>query len=266
MSEAETDATTRTSWYVVGFAQDDYTVRSQLTLNFGLRWETDTPIKDENNRMNGFDAAQINPVSGTPGAVKFMGVNGFRTTPYDLDLAELDRLGLRDKTIVVFTVDHGYQLGEKGKWSKAGSLFEMGTRVPLIIDAPGMRGNGQVVTRIVQSLDIYPTLVQLSGLNPPSHGLEGRSLVPLLNQPNARWNHPAFSIWSEDGSTIHGTAVRDERWRYAEFGEGGKNGAMLFDEHADPLEIKNLVEDPQYANQRARLSDWIRRYAAQEIA
>jgi len=84
-TEAETDATTRRSWYLAGFAQDDYTVSPRLTLNVGLRWETDTPIKDENNRMNGFDPNQINPVSGTPGVVKFMGLNGFRTTPYDLD-------------------------------------------------------------------------------------------------------------------------------------------------------------------------------------
>jgi hypothetical protein len=85
-SEAQTFATTRTSWYIAGFAQDDFAVNPYLTLNFGLRWETDTPIKDENNKMNGFDPNLINPVSGTPGVVKFMGVNGFRTTPYDLDL------------------------------------------------------------------------------------------------------------------------------------------------------------------------------------
>ena len=56
-----------------------------MTLNIGVRWETDTPIVDARNRMNGFDPHQINPVSGTPGVVKFMGLNGFRTTPYDLD-------------------------------------------------------------------------------------------------------------------------------------------------------------------------------------
>ncbi len=86
VSVAQTDATSRTSWYLVGFAQDDFTISPQLTLNFGLRWETDTPIKDSSNRMNGFDATQINPVSGTPGVVKFMGADGFRSTPYDLDL------------------------------------------------------------------------------------------------------------------------------------------------------------------------------------
>lgn len=73
-------------------------------------------------------------------------------------LAELDKLGLRENMIVVFVADHGYQLGEKGKWSKAGSLFEMSARVPLIVSAPGMKGNGQTCARIVESLDIYPTL------------------------------------------------------------------------------------------------------------
>lgn len=85
-SEAQTQPVTRTSWYLAGFAQDDFTLSRSLTLNLGLRWETDTPIKDENNRMNGFDAQAINPVSGTPGVVKFLGVNGFRQTPFNADL------------------------------------------------------------------------------------------------------------------------------------------------------------------------------------
>lgn len=85
-SVAQTQPVTRTSWYSVGFVQDDFTIAPRLTLNLGVRWETDSPIKDENNRMNGFDATANNPVSNTPGVVKFMGVNGFRTTPYDLDL------------------------------------------------------------------------------------------------------------------------------------------------------------------------------------
>jgi iduronate 2-sulfatase len=176
-------------------------------------------------------------------------------------LAELDRLGLRDNTIIVFAVDHGYQLGEKGKWSKAGSLFEMGTRVPLLMAVPGVKGNGQSCYRIVQSLDIYPTLVELCGLPQPA-GLEGQSLVPLLHNPKAAWDRPAYSVWSEDGSTLHGVAVRTEKWRYAEYGPEGKNGAMLLDPHADPFEMKNLAEDPRQAKVCAELSALTRQYAA----
>ena len=175
-------------------------------------------------------------------------------------LAELDRLGLRQNTIIVFVCDHGYQLGEKGKWSKAGSLFEMGTRVPLMICAPGVRGNGQTCTRIVQSLNIYATLAELCSLQLPP-GIESRSIVSLLNNPQADWDHPAYSVWSEDGATLHGTAVRTANWRYAEFGPDGSNGAMLLDPR-DPNELKNLADDPRYADVRATLSPLVRRYAS----
>ncbi len=179
-------------------------------------------------------------------------------------LTELDSLGLRQNTVVVFVADHGYQLGEKGKWSKAGSLFEMGTRVPLIISAPGMKGNGASCPRIVESLDIYPTLVELCGLT-PQREIEGASLTPLLKQPDAKWEKPAFSIWSEDGKTIHGTAVRTEKFRYAEFGENGKNGAMLFDPHSDPLEMKNLANEEKSKSVVKELSAFTRQYAAQLV-
>jgi iduronate 2-sulfatase len=175
-------------------------------------------------------------------------------------LAELDRLGLRENTVVVFVADHGYQLGEKGKWSKAGSLFEGGTRVPLIIHTPGAKGNGRSSTRIVQSLDIYRTMAELCGLPVPA-GVEGKSLAPLLNDPRANWEEPAFSIWSEDGKTVHGTAVRTERWRYAEFGKDAAHGAMLFDVHADPMELTNLAEDAKFAEVRKRLSGLVAEYS-----
>jgi len=175
-------------------------------------------------------------------------------------IGELARLGLRQNTIIVFVADHGYQLGEKGKWSKAGSLFEMGTRVPMMIAAPNAKGNGQASLRMVQSVDIYSTLVELCGLTLPP-GNEGRSLAPLLDDPRASWEHPAYSVWSEDGSSLHGVAVRTEQWRYAEFGASGKNGAMLFDPHSDPFEMKNLADDPKYARVRATLSPLVRAYA-----
>ncbi len=175
-------------------------------------------------------------------------------------MAELDKLGLRDSTIVIFWGDHGYQLGERGKWSKAGSLFEQGDRVPWIIDAPGAKGNEQPCERVVECVDLYPTLCELCGLPKPG-GLEGRSFAPLLIDPKAPWDHEAYTIWSEDGRTIQGVAVRTDRWRFAEF-DGGRGGAMLFDEDADPQELKNLADDPQYAAVCAKLSALAKQYAA----
>jgi len=81
----ETEALDRYSWYLAGFFQDDWTINQSLTLNLGLRWETDTPITDRDNRMNGFDLRAINPVSGTPGVVKFAGQDGYPSQPYETD-------------------------------------------------------------------------------------------------------------------------------------------------------------------------------------
>jgi iduronate 2-sulfatase len=175
-------------------------------------------------------------------------------------LAELDQQGLRENTIIVFWGDHGYQLGEKGKWSKAGSLFEQGDRTPFIVVDPRLKTKGQSSERVVQAVDFYPTLAELSGLTPPKE-IEGRSLVSLLKTPKAEWNHPAFTVWSEDGKTYHGVVVRTERWRYAEFGPGGASGAMLFDQQADPHELKNLADDPKFAEVRKELSGLVRAYA-----
>jgi iduronate 2-sulfatase len=174
-------------------------------------------------------------------------------------LAELDRLGLRDKTVVLFWGDHGYHLGEKGKWSKHGSLFEVGTRVPLIVAAPGAKGNGTASPRVVQALDLYPTLCELCGLPAPP-GLEGHSLAALLHDPRAKWEHPAYSV-SGNANRLAGVAVRTERYRYAEW-NGGQGGAMLFDETADPHEMKNLADDPAHAAVRDELAALARKHAA----
>jgi arylsulfatase A-like enzyme len=174
-------------------------------------------------------------------------------------LGELDALGLRDKTVIVFWGDHGYHLGEKGKWSKAYSVFEVGARVPLIVAVPGAKGNGRACARVVQSLDIYPTLCELCGLPKPA-GLEGHSLAPLLADPNAVRDHPAYTLTTAPGGgpRLAGVAVRTQRYRYAEW-DGGRGGAMLFDHDADPHELKNLADDPRHADVRAEHARLLRK-------
>jgi iduronate 2-sulfatase len=165
-------------------------------------------------------------------------------------IAELDKLGLRENTVIVFWGDHGYHLGEKGKWAKHGSLFEIGARVPLIVLAPGTKGNGKVAPKPVQSLDIYPTLCELCGITAPA-GLEGHSLKPLLDDPGAAWDHPAYTV-AGTGKRL-GVAVRTDKFRYVEY-DGGAAGAMLFDAANDPHEVKNLADDPKYAKVREEMA------------
>lgn len=173
-------------------------------------------------------------------------------------IAALDESGMRENTIIVFCVDHGFQLGEKGKWSKAGSLWEEGTKVPLLIVDPRAKGNGQASKQIVENLDIYPTLIELCGL-PENKDLEGTSIAKLLDNPNAEWDKPAYTVWNNHGKGVTGVSVRVNRWRYAEyFGAGA--GAMLIDEENDPHELENLVRDPQYADLVAKLHELAIKY------
>lgn len=226
---------------------------------------------------DGFPPASIRPRNAdlfigrdaTPAEAKAM-IRGYLASTSWMDwnlgrvMAELDRLSLRENTIIVFWGDHGFQLGEKGKWSKAGSLFEQGARVPLIIVDPRAAANGTASPRVVETVDIYPTLVDLCGLESPP-GLEGRSLAPLLANPDALWDHPAYTVWSENGRTITGISVRTERWRFTEFYNRG-GGALLFDESKDPHEMHNLADDPQYASVRAELAKLVEQYKARETA
>lgn len=166
-------------------------------------------------------------------------------------LAELDKQGLRKKTIIVFWGDHGYHLGEKGKWSKHGSLYETGTRVPLIVAAPDKAGNGQSSPRVIETLGIYPTLCELCGVTAPT-GLQGESFAKLLDDPQAPSSRPAVSVYGKNDKLL-GATIRNERYRYAEYDEG-RAGVMLIDEQADPREQKNLADDPQFKSIRDQLA------------
>ena len=121
-------------------------------------------------------------------------------------ISTLERLKLRDNTVVMLVADHGWHLGEKGMWSKM-TLFEPATRVPLFMSAPGMTKD-KACRPHVESLDIYSTLTDICGLKVPSQ-LEGRSLKPLLQNPAAPWDRPAYSFITK--GQIKGATVRTER-------------------------------------------------------
>ena len=122
------------------------------------------------------------------------------------------------------------------------SLFEKSARVPLIIAAPGM-AKGRASPRTVELVDLYPTLADLAGLEPP-RDLQGTSLKPLLEDPTAAWERPAFTQVMR--GEFPGYSVRTERWRYTEW-DGGKQGIELYDHEADPHEYRNLANDRKFA-------------------
>ena len=166
-------------------------------------------------------------------------------------LDALDRLQLSDRTIVVFWSDHGYHLGEHdGIWQKR-TLFEQGARAPLIIRNPSSKGNGQPCRRIVEFIDIYPTLTELVGI-PTPQAVEGHSLVALLDDPLTRWDRFAITQVLRPAdhrldTAVMGRSIRTERWRYSDWAEG-KKGLELYDHFADPMEFENLALNPTRKN------------------
>ena len=153
-------------------------------------------------------------------------------------LDALDRLGLANNTIVVFTSDHGYHLADHGLWQKM-SLFERSARVPLIIAAPGAKARGVAARGLAELVDLYPTLADLAGLK-PNGPIDGVSLAPMLQDAASTVKDAAFT------QARNGYAVRTERWRYIEW-DGGKQGAQLYDMNSDPGETTNLAADVRHA-------------------
>jgi iduronate 2-sulfatase len=166
-----------------------------------------------------------------------------------LVLEAIDRLDLWKNTIVVFVSDHGFHHGDRGLWSKK-TLFEQSLHVPLIVALPDGRNAGRASRRTVQLLDVYPTLADLCGLAAPDD-LEGHSLRPLLDDPNAPWTWPARSQVLHEG--VMGRSIRTERWRYTEW-DGGNAGVELYDHDTDPLELVNLAGRGELAGVLKELS------------
>jgi iduronate 2-sulfatase len=159
-------------------------------------------------------------------------------------LAELDRLGLKDNTIVVLWGDHGWKLGEHASWCKHSNM-DNDTNAPLILAAPSAKAAGQSTKALVEFVDIYPTLSELAGLPLPAH-LEGVSMKPLLDNPERDWKSAAFSQYprTHEGRQLMGYAMRTDRYRLVEWRDrqtGEPITHELYDHQTDPAENQNLA-------------------------
>jgi len=170
-------------------------------------------------------------------------------------LNELDRLGLRDNTIVVLWGDHGWNLGEHTLWCKH-CHFQTSLRAPLIVCVPGLTG-GVKTDGLTEFVDIYPSLCELAGLSAPGH-VEGRSFVPLMKDPNRPWKEAVYSRFHS------GDSVRTDRYCYTEWTkkDGKVYARMLYDQKLDPDENVNISERPENAGLVKKLSERLHKFRA----
>ncbi|MBM4075808.1 MAG: sulfatase, partial [Planctomycetes bacterium] len=191
----------------------------------------------------------------------------FMDTQVGRVLDALDRLKLSDNTIVVFTSDHGYHLGEHGLWQKM-SLFEESARVPLLIALPPKLGQPGVVKTPVSHIDIYPTITELCGVE-SQKPYQGQSLVPILKnnlEAGRGWaltqvlrpgSMPTAGQSEKSGRPLFGFSLRTPRWRYTEWDEG-RHGRELYDHDHDSRELTNLGEAPEHSQTIATLSSQLK--------
>jgi iduronate 2-sulfatase len=148
--------------------------------------------------------------------------------------------GQWDNTIVVFTSDHGFHLGEHYEWGKV-TLFDVGTRVPLIIRVPGITTPGSRSAALSELVDLFPTLSDLCHVPGPAH-LQGRSLVPCLRDAKASGKTATYTVVTRGKQPVIGRSVQFEHYRYAEWGSAEE--CELYDHDSDAGEHRNLAKDP----------------------
>ena len=153
-------------------------------------------------------------------------------------LDHLEATGLDKNTVVIFTSDHGYHLGEHGHWQKQ-TLFENATRVPLIISTPGLENKGVTSNSPVELIDIYPTLMDLTDIMTPKH-VVGKSLVPIIENVNATVRESALTRWRK------GYSIKTTRYRLTKWGVNGEFGYELYDHQEDKNELINLANNKKY--------------------
>ena len=153
-------------------------------------------------------------------------------------LDQLEANGLDENTVVVFTSDHGYHMGEHGHWQKQ-TLFENSTRVPLIISAPNLDKKGEISDSPVELIDLYPTLMDLTNINTPEH-VVGKSLKPIIKNVNASVRESALTRWR------NGYSIKTKRYRLTKWGINGELGYELYDHKNDEKELINLSSNQDY--------------------
>jgi len=188
--------------------------------------------------------------SGTwkEGVRAYLASINFADTMLGQVLDALEASGRADNTIIVLWSDHGWHLGEKARWRKQ-TLWHDSTHVPLIVVAPGVTQPGSRSDVPVSLMDLYPTLTELAGLDTPGH-VEGRSLVPLLTDPESRWDREA--VVTTFGYRNH--AVSGDRYRYLTYADGSEE---LYDLQTDPNEWHNRADDPSMDRIKAELIQWL---------
>jgi len=168
-------------------------------------------------------------------------------------LDELERLGLAERTLVIYTADHGEMMAEHGTWTKGTGCFDATVRVPLILRLPGVLSKGKTVSELVGSIDLMPTILEMTGQRVPDK-VQGKSLLPLTKGESVKWRDVIFSEGGYPGRG-HGvsTMARTQTHKYVRHTRGEQLFEELFDLERDPWERDNKAEDPDYADVKGEL-------------
>ena len=165
--------------------------------------------------------------------------------------AVMDRFDLWENTMVLLIGDHGYHLGEHGWWNKV-TVFDLGTRVPMMMWVPGLETMGRSSESVVELVDLYPTFLDFCELDPP-HELSGVSLRTVLENPAEEILRPAFSQVVRRPVEM-GYSVRYGDWRYTQWAKDGSGGYELYNQKVDSNGYYNLIDQPEHSAIQAKLA------------
>jgi iduronate 2-sulfatase len=191
-------------------------------------------INSRKEQLNLPDSFAISAIQAYFATISFMDAQIGRL------LDALEKSGLKENTIILFTSDHGYHMGEHGHYQKR-TLFEYSARIPLIISYPGQKTKGRITESMVEMIDFYPTLCELAGLSYPDY-ISGKSMVPVLENNRKNIRRDALTQTVFDGYSL-----QTGKYRYTRWGEGGPEMIELYDRENDPEEMKNLARNSKYS-------------------